>query len=117
MHSQNASDMQITVSDQNIIGKWEFADLINPDLTKEEYKENKSLMKGAFGLTFKSDKTCTIMMIFDISGKWSLDQKTNIITTLDQRGTKIWTIHSLSEKEITVSLNNAKQKLIFKRSL
>ncbi len=117
LHAQNASDAQILVTEQNILGKWIFADLINPDLTREQYEENKSLMDGAFGFTFNSDKTCVIMMIFDLEGKWSLNPKTKIIETVDQKGAKTWQIHALSDNEMTLSLNNAKQQLIFKRVL
>ena len=78
---------------------------------KQEYKENKELLEDTV-IEFRKDMTFTFTFIVDLDGTWKLEN--NKITTTDRRGENIWTIHKITEKEITMSRNEAEQKVIFK---
>ncbi|KGO90231.1 hypothetical protein [Flavobacterium suncheonense] len=104
-----ASKTEITV--ESVSKKWEFSDLINPKLSKEEYKENKELLE-ATQIEFRKDMTFTFSFVADLEGTWTLDK--NIITTTDRRGKNTWTIHKISPNEIIMSRNDAEQRIIFK---
>ena len=88
-----------------------FSDLINPKLSKEEYKENKEMLE-ATEIEFRKDMTFTFSFITDLIGTWTL--KENIITTNDRRGTNTWTIHKITPNEVIMSRNDSEQKIVFK---
>jgi hypothetical protein len=109
--SLNAQTNTTPITIETVAKKWVFFDLINPKLSKAEYKENKELLE-ATGLDFRKDMTYTFSFVTDLDGTWKLDK--NIITTVDRRGTNTWNIHKISSNEIIMSRNDAKQKIIFK---
>jgi hypothetical protein len=109
--SLNAQTNTTPITIETVAKKWVFFDLINPKLSKAEYKENKELLE-ATGLDFRKDMTYTFSFVTDLDGTWKLDK--NIITTVDRRGTNTWTIHKITPTEITLSRNDAQQKIVFK---
>ena len=109
-----AFSQEIALTNEAIVGKWELFDLVNPKLTAAELAENKAFLEGTF-LEFKSDKKCIVGMIVDLDGSWTLDVSKKIITTETRRGKSLWKIHSLEKDKIILSLDDAIQKVIFKR--
>lgn len=106
-----AQTKNIEISTETVSKKWEFHDIINSKLSKEEYQENKELLE-ATSIEFRNDMTFTFSFILDLEGTWKLNK--NIITTEDRRGTNTWTIHKISANEIIMSRNDAEQKIVFK---
>ena len=102
---------QTEINIESVSKKWEFADLINPKFSKEEYQEAKEMLESTT-IDLRKDMTYTFSFVTDLDGTWKLDK--NIITTVDRRGTNTWTIHKISANEIIMSRNDAKQKIIFK---
>ena len=109
LNAQNIKE--VTISVENVSKKWVFSDLINPKFSKEEYEETKEML-GATSIEFRKDMSYTFSFIVDLEGTWSLDK--NIISTVDRRGKSTWKIYKIYEDEITMSRNDAEQKLIFK---
>lgn len=99
------------ISIESVSKKWIFLDLINPKLSKEEYKENKQMLE-ATEIEFRKDMTFTFSFITDLIGTWTL--KNNIITTKDRRGINTWTIHKIASNEVIMSRNDSEQKIVFK---
>lgn len=99
------------ISIESVSKKWVFFDIINPKLSKKEYKENKEMLADTT-IEFRKDLTFTFTFIVDLDGSWRLEN--NKITTTDRRGENVWTIHKISENEITMTRNEAQQKVIFK---
>ena len=102
---------QITI--ETVSKKWEFSDLINAKFSEEEYKETKELLESTT-IEFKKDMTFIFSFMDDLEGTWTLNK--NIITTIDRRGKTTWTIYNITSNEITMSRNNAEQKIVFKVS-
>lgn len=100
---------EITI--ETVSKKWEFSDLINPKFSKEEYQETKEMLASTT-IEFRKDMTFTFSFIADLEGTWTLNK--NVITTTDRRGKTTWTIHKISPTEITMSRNDAEQKIVFK---
>ncbi|MES2862837.1 MAG: hypothetical protein V4666_01835 [Bacteroidota bacterium] len=96
---------------ESVSKKWVFFDIINTKLSKAEIAENKEMLEDT-AIEFRKDMTFTFTFIVDLEGTWKLED--NIITTTDRRGKTTWTIHKITEKEITMSRNEAEQKIIFK---
>ena len=109
IQAQEKKDTKISI--ESVSKKWVFFDIINSKLSKEEFKENKDLLSDTV-IEFRKDMTFTFTFIVDLNGTWKLEN--NKITTTDRRGENIWTIHEISEKEITMSRNDAEQKIVFK---
>lgn len=109
IQAQNKSNVAITV--ETVAKKWVFSDLINPNLSKEEYAENKDLLTDTV-IEFRKDMTFTFSFVTDLDGNWKLDK--NTITTTDRRGKNTWTIYKITEKEITMARNGSEQKIVFK---
>ena len=107
----NAQTSKAEITIESVSKKWVFSDLINPKLSKEEYKENKEMLE-ATEIEFRKDMTFTFSFITDLIGTWTL--KENIITTNDRRGTNIWTIHKITPNEVIMSRNDSEQKIVFK---
>lgn len=107
------TENSIEIKVENIIGKWEFFDLINPKFTKEEYEETKEMLE-ATTLLFNKDMTYTFSFIIDLEGTWNLEK--NIIITKDRRGTTNWKIHKITNSKLHLSRNDAEQIVIFRRS-
>ena len=104
-------DNELAISVENISKKWVFSDLINQKLTKAKYKETKEMLVGTF-IEFKDDMTFTFSFILDLEGTWSLEN--NVITTVDRKGKNTWIIFKITDNEITMTRNEAEQKLIFR---
>lgn len=100
---------EITI--ETVSKKWEFSDLINPKFSKEEYEETKEMLESTT-IEFKKDMTFRFSFMTDLEGTWTLVK--NVITTTDRRGKTKWTICKISPKEITMSRNDAEQKIVFK---
>lgn len=107
----NAQTSKAEITIESVSKKWVFSDLINPKLSKEEYKENKEMLE-ATEIEFRKDMTFTFSFITDLIGTWTL--KENIITTNDRRGTNTWTIHKITPNEVIMSRNDSEQKIVFK---
>ena len=107
----NAQTNKAEITIESVSKKWVFSDLINPKLSKEEYKENKEMLE-ATEIEFRKDMTFTFSFITDLIGTWTL--KENIITTNDRRGTNTWTIHKITPNEVIMSRNDSEQKIVFK---
>lgn len=107
----NAQTSKAEITIESVSKKWVFSDLINPKLSKEEYKENKEMLE-ATEIEFREDMTFTFSFITDLIGTWTL--KENIITTNDRRGTNTWTIHKITPNEVIMSRNDSEQKIVFK---
>lgn len=107
----NAQTSKAEITIESVSKKWVFSDLINPKLSKEEYKENKEMLE-ATEIEFRKDMTFTFSFITDLIGTWTL--KENIITTNDRRGTNTWTIHKIALNEVIMSRNDSEQKIVFK---
>jgi hypothetical protein len=108
LHAQT-DNTEITV--ETVSRKWEFFDLINPKFSKEEYEETKEMLELTT-IEFKEDMTFKFSFMVDLEGTWTLNK--NVITTTDRRGKTTWTIYKISPKEITMSRNDAEQKIVFK---
>lgn len=104
-------DNELAISVENISKKWVFSDLINQKFTKAKYKETKEMLVGTF-IEFKDDMTFTFSFILDLEGTWSLEN--NVITTVDRKGKNTWIIFKITDDEITMTRNEAEQKLIFR---
>lgn len=102
---------EVSISVETVAKKWVFSDLINPNLSKEEYAENKDLLADT-AIEFRKDMTYTFSFITDLEGSWKLEK--NIITTTDRRGKNIWTIYKITDKELTMARNESEQKIVFK---
>ena len=109
-----AFSQEIALSNDAVLGKWELLDIVNPKLTVAEIAENKAFLEGTF-LEFKNDQKCVVGMIIDLDGTWTLDISAKIITTETRRGKSYWKIHAIEIDKITLSLDEATQKVIFKR--
>ncbi len=105
------SETKTPITIESVSKKWEFSDLINPKFTKEKYEETKEMLESTM-IEFRNDMTFTFSFIVDLEGTWTLNQ--NIITTTDRRGKTTWTIYEISPNEITMSRNDAEQKIVFK---
>lgn len=109
LSAQKSNDNVLSV--EMVSKKWIFFDLINPEFTKEEYNETKEMLSDT-SIEFRKDMTFTFSFIVDLDGTWTLEK--NIISTEDRRGKNTWEIHEISENKITMSRNDAIQKIIFK---
>ncbi len=109
--SIQAQNKNTEITIESVSKKWVFSDLINPKLSKDEYKENKEMLE-ATEIEFRKDMTFTFSFITDLNGTWTL--KENIITTNDRRGTNTWTIHKITPNEVIMSRNDSEQKIVFK---
>jgi len=104
---------ELPVTEQNIIGKWVFEDVIN-DNTAEENAEVKEMLEGTF-VEFRADKTYIIEFIMQLEGTWSLDTSTNIVKTNTSRHKDhTWKLHHVYKDYIVMSRNEATQQIIFK---
>ncbi len=112
--SSAAFSQKTALTNEALLGKWELLDLINPKMTAEELAENKSYLEGTF-LEFKSDNICVVGIIQDLDGTWTLDIANKTIVTETRRGKTVWKIHAIESDKITLSRNEAEQKIIFKR--
>ncbi|MDG5491523.1 hypothetical protein [Psychroserpens sp. SPM9] len=101
----------LEINTDNLSKKWELVDIINPDRTEEELKEMLSFLEGTTMLLNK-DFTSVFSFVQDLEGTWSLNS--NVISIKNKRGETLWTIHDLQSKQITLSRNTSKQKLVFK---
>lgn len=108
---QAQSKNEVAISVETVSKKWFFSDLINPNLSKEEYAENKDLLTDT-AIEFRKDMTFTFSFITDLNGSWKLEK--NVITTTDRRGKNTWTIYKITDKEITMARNESEQKIVFK---
>lgn len=106
-----AQNEKTEISIEAISKKWEFSDLINPKISKEQYEETKEMLASTT-IEFRKDMTFTFSFIADLEGTWTLEK--NVITTSDRRGETTWTIYKISPTEIIMSRNEAEQKIIFK---
>lgn len=108
--AQDTNDVEINI--ENLSKKWVVSGIINPDRTEEELKETFSLIE-ATTLQLNSDLTCIFDFILELPGTWSLEED-QIIRVRNRKGDTNWTIHNLKKNELTMSRNDAKQKLVFK---
>ena len=103
----------LPITEENIIGKWVFEDVIN-DKTAEENAEGKELLEGTF-VEFRADKTYIIEFIMQLEGTWSLDTATSVVKTNTSRHKDhTWKIHHVYKGHIVMSRNDATQQIIFK---
>lgn len=105
---------EVEITESSVIGIWEVTDIVKPELTKDEIDEMKSLLEGTY-LDFRPDKTCIVGIVMDLDGTWSLDAVKKKITTITKKGETVWVIHSLTQDQIVMSRNDAKQKVVFKK--
>jgi hypothetical protein len=99
------------ITEKNLVGKWLFKDIVE-ESGKDNgipLKERKELLEGVY-LLLREDGTCMMSFIVDREGTWSLAG--NIISMKTTK-TDTWTIHSFTGKEIVLSRNDAKQKILF----
>ena len=109
LFAQNTKELEINI--ENLSNKWEIIGVINPTVSAEELEETLSMLEGTY-LLLNKDSTYAFSFIVKVEGTWQL--KDNEIHTKDNRGNNKWVIHNLNANELTLSRNDAKQKLVFK---